>query len=91
MGKFCGVEALVNLGNVLVAIKENSSDVNIVLKKQLVYTVQQLKDKTSEEAAAIPIKMIPVILVFIMPLIMYPMLCPAITTLIIALQPVSKH
>lgn len=84
MGQLCGVEEIINIGNVLIASKNNRSDVNTALKQQLGHVLQQLEKATFREAATIPIKTIAMIVIFVLPLILYLLLAPSLMTVIIA-------
>ncbi len=85
MGNLCGTEELVDVGNVLVAIKQNNKDINFALEKQSTYILQRLRQKTSEALATIPIKMIQMFIIFDLPLLLYILLGPALITIGIAL------
>ena len=50
----------------------------------------RLKRKKEEEAAKVPVKMVPVIMIFVMPLILAPMLGPAVVTIVNALGPIMN-
>jgi tight adherence protein C len=57
------------------------------LRQQAAALRDRLKRKKEEEAGKVPVKMVPVIMVFVMPLILCPMLGPAVVTIIAAIQP----
>ncbi len=48
----------------------------------------RIRRKKEEEASKTPVKMVPVIMLFVMPLILCPMLGPAVITIMQALGPV---
>ncbi len=87
MGERCGVGELVSMASALIAAESKGADMSYPLRQQGEALRERLKRKKEEEAAKVPVKMIPVIMVFIMPLIMAPMLGPAIITVVQALGP----
>ncbi len=90
MGERCGVDDLVSLASALIAAESKGADISYPLKQQGEALVDRLKRKKEEEAAKVPVKMIPVIMIFVMPLLMAPMLGPAVITIINALGPMIQ-
>jgi len=87
MGERCGVSELVSMASALIAAEAKGADMSYPLRQQAEALRDRLKRKKEEEAAKVPVKMIPIIMIFIMPLIMAPMLGPAIVTVVQALGP----
>lgn len=87
MGERCGVDELISMSSALIAAEAKGADISYPLKQQGEALRDRLKRKKEEEAAKVPVKMVPVIMVFVMPLIMAPMLGPAVVTLMSALGP----
>ncbi|HEY9720265.1 MAG TPA: type II secretion system F family protein [Trichormus sp.] len=81
MGERCGVDELTNMASALIAAEQKGADMSYPLKQQGQALRDRLKRKREEEAAKVPVKMVPVIMIFVMPLILAPMLGPAIVTL----------
>ncbi|MBI4534230.1 MAG: type II secretion system F family protein [Candidatus Melainabacteria bacterium] len=88
MGERCGVEELINMASALIAAETKGSDISYPLRQQSEALRDRLKRRKEEQAAKVPVKMVPVIMLFIMPLIMCPMLGPAVITIMQALGPV---
>lgn len=88
MGERCGVEELVNMASALIAAETKGSDISYPLRQQSVALREKMKRKKEEEASKVPVKMVPVIMLFIMPLILCPMLGPAVITIMNSLGPV---
>lgn len=88
MGERCGVDELINMASALIAAEQKGADISYPLKQQGEALRERLKRKKEEEAAKVPVKMVPVIMVFVMPLILAPMLGPAIVTIVNALGPI---
>jgi len=88
MGERCGVDELISMAAALIAAEQKGADISYPLKQQGEALRERLKRKKEEEAAKTPVKMVPVIMLFIMPLIMAPMLGPAVVTIINALGPI---
>jgi tight adherence protein C len=88
MGERCGVEELSAIASTLIAADAKGSDISYPLKQQAEALRDKIKRKKEEEASKTPVKMVPVIMIFVMPLILCPMLGPAIITIIQALGPV---
>jgi tight adherence protein C len=88
MGERCGVDELISMAAALIAAEQKGADISYPLKQQGVALRERLKRKKEEEAAKVPVKMVPVIMLFIMPLILAPMLGPAVVTIINALGPI---
>ena len=87
MGERCGVEDITSMASALISAESKGSDISYPLKQQAVALRDKLKRKKEEEASKTPVKMVPVIMLFIMPLILCPMLGPAVITIIQALGP----
>lgn len=87
MGERCGVDDLISMASALIAAEAKGADMSYPLRQQAEALTDRLKRKKEEEAAKVPVKMIPVIMVFVMPLLMAPMLGPAIITIISAMGP----
>jgi tight adherence protein C len=83
----CGVPELSGLTSALIACEAKGSDISYPLKQQSEAIRERIKRKSEEEASKTPVKMVPVIMVFIMPLVLYPMLGPAVVIIIQALWP----
>ena len=90
MGERCGVAELVGIAAALIAAEAKGADMTYPLRQQGDALRDRLKRKKEEEAAKVPVKMIPVIMVFVMPLIMAPMLGPAIITVLNAVGPMMS-
>lgn len=88
MGERCGVDELVNLASALIAAEAKGADISYPLKAQGEALRERLKRKKEEEASKTPVKMVPVIMLFVMPLILAPMLGPALVTIATALGPI---
>ncbi len=88
MAERCGVDELTSLAGALVAAEQKGADISFPLKQQASAIRDRLKRKKEEEAAKVPVKMVPVIMLFIMPLILAPMLGPAIVIIVEAIQPI---
>lgn len=78
MADRCCVDELTNLAGALLAAETKGADLSYPLKQQAEAVRTRLKRKREEEASTVPVKMVPVIMIFIMPLILFPMLGPAI-------------
>ncbi|MCC7531444.1 MAG: type II secretion system F family protein [Candidatus Melainabacteria bacterium] len=78
MADRCCVDELSNLAGALLAAETKGADLSYPLKQQAEAVRTRLKRKREEEASTVPVKMVPVIMIFIMPLILFPMLGPAI-------------
>lgn len=88
MGERCGVEELVNMAAALISAETKGSDISYPLRQQSEALREKMKRKKEEEASKVPVKMVPVIMFFIMPLILCPMLGPAFITIMNSLGPV---
>lgn len=88
MGERCGVDELISMASALIAAEQKGADISYPLRQQGEALRERLKRKKEEEAAKVPVKMVPVIMLFIMPLILAPMLGPAVVTIINALGPI---
>lgn len=88
MGDRCGVEELAQICSSLIAAESKGSDISYPLKQQAIALRDKMKRKKEEEASKVPVKMVPVIMLFVMPLILCPMLGPAVITIMQALGPV---
>ena len=91
MGERCGVDELISMASALIAAEQKGADISYPLRQQGEALRDRLKRKKEEEAAKVPVKMVPVIMVFIMPLIMAPMLGPAIVTILNCLSMFGTH
>ena len=91
MGDRCGVDELINMASALIAAEQKGADISYPLRQQGDALRERLRRKKEEEAAKVPVKMVPVIMLFVMPLILCPMLGPAVVTIIEALTPMLKH
>lgn len=87
MGERCGVEDISSMASALISAESKGSDISYPLKQQAMALRDKLKRKKEEEASKTPVKMVPVIMLFVMPLILCPMLGPAVITIIQALGP----
>ncbi|MBY0359378.1 MAG: type II secretion system F family protein [Candidatus Obscuribacterales bacterium] len=90
MGERCGVEDITQLASSLISAESKGSDISYPLRQQAIALRDKLKRKKEEEASKTPVKMVPVIMAFVMPLILCPMLGPAIITIMTALQPMMN-
>lgn len=77
----CGVEEIQSMASSLIAAETKGSDISYPLRQQAEALRDKLKRKKEEEAAKVPVKMVPVIMFFIMPLILCPILGPAAITI----------
>lgn len=91
MGERCGIDELTNLASALIAAEAKGSDISYPLKQQGEALRDRLKRKKEEEAGKVPVKMVPVIMTFVMPLILAPMLGPAVVTILQAIEPIIKN
>lgn len=89
MAERCGVDELSSLAAALMAAEQKGADISYPLQQQAQAIRERLKRKKEEEAAKVPVKMVPVIMVFIMPLILVPMLGPAIYMICISIGPIT--
>ncbi len=87
MGERCGVEELTGICASLIAADAKGSDISYPLKMQSEALRDRIRRKKEEEASKTPVKMVPVIMLFVMPLILCPMLGPAIITIMQAMGP----
>ncbi len=87
MGERCGNEELISMASALVAAEAKGADMSYPLRQQSEALRERLKRKKEEQAAKVPVKMVPVIMLFVMPLIMAPMLGPAALTIVTAMAP----
>ena len=87
MGERCGVEELINMAAGLIAAESKGADISYPLRQQAEALRDRLKRKQEEIAAKVPVKMVPVIMLFVMPLILLPMLGPAALTIVTSLGP----
>jgi tight adherence protein C len=90
MGDRCGVEELTSVCSSLIAADAKGSDISYPLRMQAEALRDRIKRKKEEEASKTPVKMVPVIMLFVMPLILCPMLGPAVITIMQALGPVMS-
>lgn len=91
MGERCGVDELINMAAALIAAEAKGSDITYPLQQQADALRDRLKRKKEEEAGKVPVKMVPVIMFFVMPLILCPMLGPAVVTIIQAIGPIMQQ
>lgn len=87
MANRCGSEEINGIVSSLIAAEAKGSDISYPLRQQAEALRDRLKRKKEEEAAKVPVKMVPVIVVFVMPLILCPLLGPAIITIMSAMGP----
>jgi tight adherence protein C len=90
MGERCGVDELINMASALIAAEAKGADMSYPLRQQAAALRDRLKRKKEEEAGKVPVKMVPVIMVFVMPLILCPMLGPAVVTILNAIGPIMS-
>jgi tight adherence protein C len=90
MGDRSGTEELQGVVASLIAADAKGSDISYPLRMQSEALRDKIKRKKEEEASKTPVKMVPVIMMFIMPLILCPMLGPAVITIMQALGPVMS-
>lgn len=90
MGERCGVEELNGICASLIAAEAKGSDISYPLRMQAEALRDKIKRKREEEASKTPVKMVPVIMLFVMPLILCPMLGPAVITIMQAMGPVMS-
>jgi tight adherence protein C len=90
MGERCGVDELINMASALIAAEQKGADISYPLRQQGEALRDRLKRKKEEEASKTPVKMVPVIMLFVMPLILAPMLGPAVVTILTALGPLMN-
>ncbi len=91
MGERCGVDELINMAAALIAAEAKGADISYPLQQQADALRDRLKRKKEEEAGKVPVKMVPVIMFFVMPLILAPMLGPAIVTIMTAIGPIMQQ
>jgi tight adherence protein C len=82
MSERCGLDELSSVCSALIAAESKGSDISYPLRSQAEALRDKLKRKKEEEAARVPVKMVPVIVMFILPLILIPLLGPAAITVI---------
>jgi tight adherence protein C len=90
MGERCGVDELISMASALIAAEAKGADISYPLRQQAEALRDRLKRKKEEEAAKVPVKMVPVIMIFVMPLILAPMLGPAVVTIVNAIGPLMN-
>lgn len=90
MGERCGVDELINMASALIAAEAKGADMSYPLRQQASALRDRLKRKKEEEAGKVPVKMVPVIMIFVMPLILCPMLGPAVVTILNAVGPIMS-
>lgn len=91
MGERCGVDELINLASALIAAEAKGADISYPLQQQGAALRDRLKRKKEEEAGKVPVKMVPVIMIFIMPLILAPMLGPAVVVIVDTMRPILEN
>ncbi len=87
MGERCGVEDITSMASALISAETKGSDISYPLRQQATALRDKLKRRKEEDASKIPVKMVPVIMVFVMPLILCPLLGPAVIIILSALFP----
>lgn len=87
MSERCEVEELSSLTSTLISCELKGSELSYPLKQIGAAIRDRIKRKKEEEASKTPVKMVPVIMLFIMPLILCPMLGPAIIIILETLGP----
>jgi tight adherence protein C len=90
MGERCGVDELINMASALIAAEAKGADMSYPLRQQADALRDRLKRRKEEEAGKVPVKMVPVIMIFVMPLILCPMLGPAVVTILNAVGPMMS-
>lgn len=90
MSDRCGCDELTAICSALIAAESKGSDISYPLRQQADALRDKLKRKKEEEAAQVPVKMVPVIVFFILPLIMCPLLGPAVVTMMNAFSSVKN-
>lgn len=91
MGERCGVDELINMASALIAAESKGADISYPLRQQAEAVRDRLKRKMEEKAGKVPVKMVPVIMIFIMPLILAPMLGPAVVVILDAIKPILNQ
>jgi len=89
MANRCGSDEMHGIVSSLIAAESKGSDISYPLRQQADALRDRLKRKKEEEAAKVPVKMVPVIVVFVLPLILVPLLGPAIVTIMQAMGSVN--
>jgi tight adherence protein C len=87
MADRCGLDELASICSALISAESKGSDISYPLRQQAEALRDKMKRKKEEEASKVPVKMVPVIVVFILPLIICPMLGPAVVTIFQSLGP----
>jgi tight adherence protein C len=82
LSKRCGVEELDNLISALVISDQKGSDISSTLQKQSLALRDRIKRRAEEQLNQAPVKMVPIIIFFIFPLLMVPSIGPSIMHLI---------
>ncbi len=85
MGDRCQIEELSSMISTLISCDSKGAELAYPLKQISTAIRERLKRKKEEEASKTPVKMVPVIMFFIMPLILCPMLGPAVIIILEAL------
>jgi tight adherence protein C len=92
MAARCGVEELENLTSALIIADQKGADISSTLQKQSLALRERIKRKAEEKLSTAPVKMVPVTIFFILPLMMVPTLGPPAMLLIDALKQLgSQH
>lgn len=86
MADRCGIEELTSLASALISCQNKGSDISYPLKQQSAAIRERMKRKREEEASRIPVKMVPVIMFFVMPLVLCPLLGPALVVILDSLS-----
>lgn len=82
----CGVEELSNLTSALISAETKGTNISYALQAQAEAMRDKIKRKKEEEANKLPIKMVPVTAFFIMPLLMDPLLGPAMLNILQSME-----
>jgi tight adherence protein C len=89
MGERCGVYELIALSDSLILAEERGVDISYALRQEGDALRARLKRYNQDAARkTLVIKMVPVIMIFLLPLILAPMLGPAFVTLLLAMGPI---
>ena len=87
LGERCDVDALNSFTSTLISCETKGAELSYPLKQIGAAIRDQIKRKREEEASKTPVKMVPVIMFFVMPLILCPMLGPAIIIILETIGP----
>jgi tight adherence protein C len=78
----CGVEELENLVAALTIADQKGADISSTLKKQSESIRERIKRKAEEQLSTAPVKMVPIIIMFVLPLMLIPTLGPPVMQLV---------